>query len=195
MLKPEVRLEIEKLLKSTKRKGVKNLINALESLGYYNAPASTQFHLNEVGGLAEHSLNVCKTALEMNKILIKQGIEIPKDQIIIASLLHDLGKGKYYELEEYIPNVLKNQTVSPKKPWKINKGRPPIPHAIASLHIASEYIKLTPEESTAILYHDSIYVYSGMDIKNKEQPLQTLIHHADFWNARFIETLDCGDLS
>ena len=190
MDKLEIRKEIEKLLLSTKRKGIKKLVLELDSLGYFEAPASTMYHLNYAGGLAEHSLNVCKLMNNMAESMnAHQFDSITNDSIIITSLLHDLGKSNFFDKSEYIPNILKNGSVSDKKPWVVNKSRPPIPHAVASIQIASQYIQLTQEEMTAILYHDGLYVANGRDIQNKEQPLQLLLHWADMWNARFIETI------
>ena len=48
--------EFIKLLKSTNREGLENLLNFLEKSDFYKAPASTRFHGNYEGGLLEHSL-------------------------------------------------------------------------------------------------------------------------------------------
>ena len=55
--------EFCELLRSTNREGVDYVIEDLESLGFFDAPASTKFHLNYDGGLCEHSLNVCKVGI------------------------------------------------------------------------------------------------------------------------------------
>ena len=55
--------EFIELLKTTNRQGIDDLVEELEDLGFFKAPASTKFHLNEDGGLVQHSLNVCKAAL------------------------------------------------------------------------------------------------------------------------------------
>ena len=64
------------------------------------APASTNFHGNYEGGLADHSLNVYTaamrlraTALSLNPSLEE---ELPEDSIAIASLLHDVCKADVY---------------------------------------------------------------------------------------------------
>lgn len=190
MFEDQIRTEIEDLLFRVNRKGITKLTKDLEKLGYYKAPASTQHHLNYEGGLAEHSLNVCKMALEMFSVMKPELFpNITEENIIIASLFHDLGKAKFFGIEEYQPNYLKSGALSGKKPWKVSKERPPIQHSIVSIVVIENYIKLTPEEMTAILYHDHLYDNTGRFIMGKEQPLQQLIHYADMWNARFIETL------
>ena len=51
------------LLRSTNRKGVEGMIEDLEEMGFFNAPASAGHHLNVEGGLVQHSLNTCRAAL------------------------------------------------------------------------------------------------------------------------------------
>ena len=50
--------EFIKLLKSTNREGMDNLLAFLEKSDFYKAPTSTKFHGNYEGGLLEHSLKV-----------------------------------------------------------------------------------------------------------------------------------------
>jgi len=58
-MKPEeIKLKIIELLGSTERKGIDRVIKFLESSDFFEAPASTRYHGNYKGGLAEHSLNV-----------------------------------------------------------------------------------------------------------------------------------------
>ena len=44
------------LLRKVKREGIDDLINFLEKSDFFIAPASTRFHGNYEGGLAEHSM-------------------------------------------------------------------------------------------------------------------------------------------
>ena len=50
--------EFIELLLSTNRDGVEDCLVDLQELGFFEAPASTKFHLNEEGGLVQHSLNL-----------------------------------------------------------------------------------------------------------------------------------------
>ena len=92
--------EFIELLKTTNRQGIDDLVEELEDLGFFKAPASTKFHLNEDGGLVQHSLNVCKAALSMRKSMIELDDSLlealPKDSVIIASLLHDTSKADIF---------------------------------------------------------------------------------------------------
>ena len=46
---------------------------------------------------------------------------------------------------------------------------------------------LTEEEEHAIFYHDGAYGSLAYDLKGHEEPLQVIIHFADFWSAQFLE--------
>ena len=76
------------LLRSTNRDGVERLIKFLDKSQYFFCWGSFKHH-KYVGGLAEHSLQVCKIALEDRKG------NCDTNSIIIASLLHDICKVNY----------------------------------------------------------------------------------------------------
>lgn len=100
---PEEKLEALKkeyidLLISTGRKGIKELIEYLETrTDFFTAPASTKFHNNFEGGLLEHSLNVYENFQIM---LDAKGVQMDEDSIIICALLHDLCKCNFYVKED-----------------------------------------------------------------------------------------------
>lgn len=80
-----------------KRDGSKELLDWLLKSDFFEAPASTKYHLNEPGGLCQHSINV----YERLKMFLKSeyGDNCPYDDetIAIVSLLHDLCKVGMYE--------------------------------------------------------------------------------------------------
>jgi predicted HD phosphohydrolase len=120
------REEIIELLRSTNREGIETLIKFLDKSKYFFCWGSFRHH-EYVGGLAEHSLQVCKIALDE----WKGGCE--KDSIIIASLLHDICKVMYEFPEE----------------------RGYYGHGSKSVQILEDYLnfKLTDEEWRAIRFH------------------------------------------
>ena len=59
------------LLRMTKREGIESVIKNLDKMGFFEAPASAGHHLNEVGGLVQHSLNVANMATQIAADLIK----------------------------------------------------------------------------------------------------------------------------
>ena len=101
------------MLLSTNREGIVNVIERLEELGFFKAPASTKFHLSHAGGLLEHSMNVCDMALGLRELMIrkKENLQdmLPKDSVIISSLLHDVCKADIYKTaikkKKYFGNV------------------------------------------------------------------------------------------
>ena len=109
----ELKKEFCELLRGTQREGVEYVIEDLESLGFFDAPASTRFHLNYDGGLCEHSLNVCKVGMMLREQMIKMAPEsapyLKEDSVIIASLLHDVCKADIYK------KVVKKQKTQTKK--------------------------------------------------------------------------------
>lgn len=191
---------IEELLLGTGREGVNELIPALEEIGFFAAPCSTQYHLAKEGGLAEHSLNVCRLALDLMNALCP---ELPEETVIITSLLHDVGKSGQYGKPNYIPNMLTGRATkanpnpepyqSPKKPFISNPDLMYVDHEIRSVEIVGKYIELTEEEHWAILMHNGMYGSFKYQIQGKETPLYLILHMADMWASRVTEKEDEGD--
>ncbi len=96
----DIHEEFLKLLRSTERPGIENVIQDLEEWGFFKAPASTRFHLNCEGGLMQHSYNVCTMALELREMMLRHDDSLreslPKDSVILAALLHDVCKADIY---------------------------------------------------------------------------------------------------
>jgi len=134
--------KIIKLLESTKKEGIKNLINYLEKNNYFESPAAIRYHSTFKGGLAYHSLSVYNLYKKMYEEIFKLDFEEIKNEIIIAALLHDLCKLGLYikEGNKYITN--KNH---PKK------------HATLSIEIIKKFIVLTEFEEKLIKYHMGMY--------------------------------------
>ena len=89
------------ILTGTHRAGIEAVIDKLESGGFFEAPASTRFHLACKGGLLEHSLNVYEAAMFLREqvILRKPELEaqLPADSVAICALLHDTCKTDIYK--------------------------------------------------------------------------------------------------
>ena len=185
----EIKNKIIELLLSTGRQGMKELLVHMEDKGFFTAPCSGQYHLAKIGGLAEHSLNVYKTACEVHF-----GLNLPidsdsTDSLRIVTLIHDLGKMGHHNKPNYVPCILKSGKPS-AKPFETNKELLYVPHEIESLAIASRFIELTEEEEFAILHHNGMYGDLKYQLTGKETPLQMLLHFADMWASRVIEKED-----
>lgn len=172
------------LLRSTNIIGIERLIVHLKENGFYDAPASSGNHLCNVGGLLEHSLNVYDVAndlIDSNRFLN----EIRENDLIIACLLHDVGKMGAFGEPNYVPNILKSGNQSDKKPWvTTNIG---IQHQDISIMTVNKFIDLNREQAIAIKYHNGLYTPDGRDIKGNETPLYMIVHFADLWASRVVE--------
>lgn len=185
----ETKEMIIELLKSTKRPGMDNLIEAMEEGGFFTAPCSGGYHLAREGGLAEHSLNVLNVAMYTTVGLLKGGL-LPKelkDRLIIVCLLHDLGKMGQYGKANYVENTLKSGKQSASKPYKTNPALLYVDHEVRSVVIAQQYIELTEEEQQTILWHNGLYGNFRYQIQGKETELYLILHFADMWASRILE--------
>lgn len=186
--------KIEALLFSTQREGIENLMKHMEEYGFYKAPCSGQHHLAKIGGLAEHSLNVCEVAFRLTEGL---HANIPQESIIIGALLHDIGKMGQYNKPNYVPNMLKGRATkadpnpepyqSTAKPYITNPELLYVDHEVRALSIISKFIDLTEEEQQAILWHNGLYGNFKYQIQGNETPLYMIIHFADMWASRVVE--------
>ena len=67
----------------------------MDSMGFFDAPASTKYHGNYPGGLAEHSLQVAK-----NLMMLTERLELEwnwKSAPLLVGLLHDICKCDQYK--------------------------------------------------------------------------------------------------
>ena len=180
-------------LMKTGREGMIDFIQYLDDIGYFTAPCSGGNHLCKIGGLAEHSVNVMWAAEKISVGLIggKNITDEFRNSIIIAALLHDLGKVGDYGKPMYVENILKSGKASEAKPFKQNKDLTAVPHAVRSVKLATLYLDLTENEEWAILTHNGLYdTFMRYDIPGNESPLSMIIHWADMWASRVIEETD-----
>ncbi len=197
-----MREKIVNMLMGTKRADMEKLIGWMDTNGFFTAPCSGSFHLAYEGGLAEHSLNVMEQALKLAETLDGERKMLNRDSVIIASLLHDLGKTGQFGKANYVPNMLKGRATkanpdpvpkqSEKKPYITNPDLLYVDHEIRSIQIASQFIELTEDESYAILNHNGMYSNLRYAYSGKETPLNLVVHWADMWAARVIETEENG---
>ena len=199
-MKNETKQMIIDLLLETERPGMGDLCAHMEEIGFFNAPCSGGNHLAYEGGLTEHSYNVYRTMnVDAAHKLSTDEYNALRDAIIITSLLHDLGKCGDYGKPNYVPNMIKDgrptkaepeqkYKQSEDKPYKTNPELMYVPHEVRSIAIAERFISLTEEEEFAILYHNGMYGDLRYALSGKETPLYLLLHHADMWASRYVET-------
>lgn len=121
----------------------REIVNKLDFMGFFDAPASTKYHGSYPGGLAEHSLNVTAALLELTKDMCLRWTR-PQSPVIIG-LFHDLCKCDQYK------RINQESEFDPAYEYDRNtvlKG-----HGDKSVMVASTILRLTPEEVLCIRYH------------------------------------------
>lgn len=161
------------------RDGLDNMLRYIDDHGFYEAFASTSFHCNYKGGLAEHTYNVITNALKLADVLES---EVSRESIVLCALCHDFGKTDYY-----VPNLLKSGKVSGSKPMKIDPELRIKNHAFRSLMIVSKFLELTESERICILCHDGFFENSNREYMLSLDELLYIVHSADLYAARFME--------
>lgn len=191
--------EFIRLLQSTNREGVDDTIAELESLGFFEAPASSTQHLNTEGGLLQHSLNVCKCALMLREqmALCDESIakEVPEDRVIIASLLHDVCKS-----DIYVRSAVKRKTSigiwESTEGYKITYNNFPMGHGEKSvIMLMGMGLAMYDDEMLAIRWHMGAWdlpMHSYESVKNidtarKLYPLCVIVQCADSLAAGVLE--------
>lgn len=191
--------EFIEILKATNRENIDYVIEDLEDLGFFEAPASSRNHFNFEGGLVEHSLNVYKIAVmlkEQMQIFRPDVIaRIPDDSIAIAALLHDVCKADIYKK---VIKKVKNEigVWEPQESYNIDYSNFPVGHGEKSvIMLLRSGLDLSDDEILAIRWHmggwDIAFQSNEMVASNRKAkdicPLMTLIHTADTLAAGILE--------
>lgn len=191
--------EIIGLLQATGRKGMDSVVSYLEKAGFFTAPASVNRHLNEEGGLAQHSLNVCHTALRLREQMIAMKPEVeaklPEHSVVIASLLHDVCKTNIYKKAK---KWRKNQEDRWEQydTYEVDYGRFPVGHGEKSVIMLLRLgLELTNDEIVAIRWHMSAWdlpfqsyeMKTSISTASDEYPLTAIIQCADGLATHIIE--------
>lgn len=187
------------LLRECNRDGMEEVIADLEDNGFFDAPASAGHHLNVKGGLVLHSLNTCKAALavweSMKQIEPTLEREVPRESVIIASLLHDVCKQDIYK--PALKRKKNNLGVWEDVPgYSVTYKDFPMGHGEKSLVLLLCCgLELTDAEMLAIRWHMGawgINMNSYEDVRNFDAahilyPLVSIVHAADSLAAGIME--------
>jgi hypothetical protein len=191
-----IKEQILNLWKEVKRPGIDPLLEFLNTSDFFTAPCSTQYHLAQPGGLAEHSLNVFHLLMAKFNQFAK---EIPgnfnelTESVIICGLGHDLCKVNFYGSDKR--NVKEDGRWIEKEVYVV-KDQLPLGHGEKSVSILQDFIPLTDVEKLAIRWHMTAFDAGiHFDYPNgfayraaiKVHPLVTLLFTADFEASNIIE--------
>lgn len=196
------RSEFVELLYSTGREGMDEVIGQLEELGFFQAPASSKFHLNHEGGLLEHSLNVCKVGLMLREqmLALKPDLEesLNKESVIIAALLHDICKADIYQKCIRKRKDRLGQWVD-YETYELDYSDFPLGHGEKSVIVLLRMgLDLSDDEIMAIRWHMSAWdlpfqspdLKANFDTAQRLCPLCSLIQAADGLASNLLESKD-----
>lgn len=143
----------------------------LDSVGYFDVPASLKHHGNYNGGLFDHS---CTVAERLLKMWTFEGLTDRKSAIVVG-MFHDICK-----VNDYIPN---DRDYLNYKPWKSNPNKTINGHGEKSVIMVSNWLALTEEEMLCIRWHMGAFDSpENWDVYNnavKKYPSVLLTHTAD----------------
>ena len=180
---------IELYQKLITRPGADKLLAWRETTDFFEAPASTRFHLSRPGGLVEHSVHVYERLralfiAEKERADLCAGITSQEEETIaICGLLHDVCKANFYTVE--MRNRKNEQGQWEKYPFYVVNDQLPYGHGEKSVYIISSFMKLSREEAMAIRWHmgfsDNDFKAGGFSVGNafEKFPLALLTHMAD----------------
>lgn len=187
------------LLKATERERIDKVIEYLENKSdYFTAPASTAFHGNYSGGLAEHSLNVYDVAMKVKAAMVELKPELanrlPDESIAIVALLHDLCKTNVYKIEKKNRKV--NGVWVEMDAYGVDYSKFPLGHGEKSvIMLLTLGFPLTRDEMMAIRWHmtawelafQSAEAKSNLNAAKEQCPLLTVLQAADGLASALLE--------
>ena len=187
------------MLRQTGRQGVEKVIENLDKLGFFEAPASTRFHLSVKGGLVEHSVSVCRTAVKLRELAIAEKPELearlPLESVMFVALLHDVCKAEIYKTT--YKNVKNDMGVWEKVPaYETDYSHFPAGHGEKSvIRLLQWGINLTMDEILAIRWHmnawdlpfQSYEAMGNINAAKDKCPLLTILQAADMMSSMIYE--------
>lgn len=190
------------LLLGTGRAGAQAVLESLDRLGFFEAPASCIFHLNHEGGLLEHSLNVCEMGLMLREQMVLRtpalAERLPVESVVIAGLLHDVCKADRYKTK--YRNVRDEATGKWERMSQYYADYSPFPvgHGEKSvIELLKWGFSLTEDEILAIRWHMSAWDLpfqsdessKSLTAAKAQCPLLTIIQCADSLSAGILEEI------
>lgn len=187
------------LLTDTGRENIDYVIEDLEALGFFQAPASVKNHNNYPGGLVQHCLNVYDMAMALREASVKLRPDLESGldphSIAITALLHDVCKADIYKK---VQRARKNEVGQYEKfdEYQVTYENFPVGHGEKSvIMLLRSGLDLEDDEILAIRWHMGAWAVDQTSIEEernyrealKRSPLIALIHTADSLAAQLLE--------
>ena len=156
------------------------MLNRLEQLKYFEAPASSKFHLSVPGGLFLHSVGVVERALKL-----RVGMSgIPAWKIMLAGIFHDVGKCGLLCGDFLRPRYVAN---TPGAGYSVYHAVPDFTVRDLSALYAGRF-GLPWDVMQAILTHDGLYCDQNKPYISNQCNLSLLLMNADNLQSKIFET-------
>lgn len=158
---------------------LKNFFSTMgERLAMCPASSRTEYHRAVPGGLVEHSLRVLKNAMKLMQIY-KEFVDFSKEELIFASLFHDIGKLGMPEAERYLPQT-SDWHRNKGNVYETNKKMPFLTTSHAGVFLCQHFdVKISYNEFASILLNDGPVLDENKPYAMKEPFLAILVHQAD----------------
>jgi len=169
-------------------KAVLAMVDAIdERLALCPASAKRDFHCAYPGGLVIHSLHVLENVITLNGAF---AWDLPKDSMILASLMHDIGKLGTPTEDFYVQQTDSWRLEKLGECYKYNDAIPYMSTPDRSLFLCQHFgVKLNHDESLAIKLNDGFVVED-----NKKYCLKTPKLAFAVMTADYIATMEEKDL-
>ena len=179
--------------------GADKLLEWLIASDFFEAPASSRYHLAVPGGLCQHSLNVYRRLKWLLESAYPKGVPYASQSIAIVSLLHDICKVGMYKKTQRNQKTYDKAKIekADKSIIKKDSGGEYIwetvdsyeideqfifGHGEKSVYLINKFMKLTDEEAQAIRYHMSSWKHDDIQSVGKvysANHLAFFLHVAD----------------
>jgi hypothetical protein len=160
-------------------------------------PAShkKEYHNAFPGGYVDHVLRVVQSALKLNKVWVEMGVDTSTytvEELVFASLNHDLGKMGDEQNESYIPQTDQWRKEKLGEDYKFNDRLEYMSVPDRGLHLLiSHGVTFSKNEMLAIKLHDGLYddankpyLMSWSPETKPRTALVFIVHQADLMAAR-----------
>jgi len=160
-------------------------------------PAShkKEYHNAFPGGYVDHVLRVVQCALKLNKVWVEMGVDTSTytvEELVFASLNHDLGKMGDEQNESYIPQTDQWRKEKLGEDYKFNDRLEYMSVPDRGLHLLMSHgITFSRNEMLAIKLHDGLYddankpyLMSWSPETKPRTALVFIVHQADLMAAR-----------
>ena len=160
-------------------------------------PAShkKEYHNAFPGGYVDHVLRVVQCALKLNKVWVEMGVDTSTytvEELVFASLNHDLGKMGDEQNESYIPQTDQWRKEKLGEDYKFNDRLEYMSVPDRGLHLLMSHgVAFSRNEMLAIKLHDGLYddankpyLMSWSPETKPRTALVFIVHQADLMAAR-----------